>query len=754
MSGKRSPQIRPDIKPIVFKGEGVILLRDGRSEVMYGQLYEELIPLLSGDHTLDYILNHLKHQFNPDHILFTLINLQAKGYLCHSVETLSDEASAFWSALDLDPEHAQELINTSSVSITSIGDADKQEMKEALELAGIPVTDDHNQSSLIVVVCDDYLSKDLLALNKDMRKNGRTWLLIRTKGNEPLIGPLYRHNQLGCHECLARRLSRHRLVENFVALKKGYEGVARFRATPPCCSASRNLAVQAGTLEIAKILSNASTVCESNLVSLNIHTLKTDRHHLSADPNCVTCGRSVVKNMDPIVLQSSLVHFSQDGGYRNVTPEETLASYEQFISPITGIVRELTEAPTKLKSVKVYHAGHNSALSIRNFANMRKNLRSNSSGKGASEVQAKVSALCEALERFSAEIQGDEIMIYSSICDMQEKYGSAVIHPNKVMRYSDSQYKERESINSANSHFNIVPDPLEDDDLIHWTPLWSLTKQEKKYLPSSLLYFKRPSQDDGFWDKFIALACSNGNASGNSIEEAVLHGLLELIERDCTAIWWYNMLRKPELDIESFNDNWFQQSISDYHSIDRDIWALDLTSDLGIPCFAALSKNREGEQEQILLGLGCSLDPRIALQRAIAEMNQMLTAILFLPEGLSDDETVHWLQTAKLKDHSYLKPDPTKEKRRATDFVFRNSRDLLDDIKICKQKLENKGMEILVLDQTRELIKLPVVRVIVPGLRHFWARYGAGRLYDVPVNMGWLNKPLTEDELNPVTMFF
>jgi ribosomal protein S12 methylthiotransferase accessory factor len=42
-----------------------------------------------------------------------------------------------------------------------------------------------------------------------------------------------------------------------------------------------------------------------------------------------------------------------------------------------------------------------------------------------------------------------------------------------------------------------------------------------------------------------------------------------------------------------------------------------------------------------------------------------------------------------------------------------------------------------------------VVRVIVPGLRHFYRRFGPGRLYDVPVKMGLLDRPLQESELTP-----
>jgi len=62
-------------------------------------------------------------------------------------------------------------------------------------------------------------------------------------------------------------------------------------------------------------------------------------------------------------------------------------------------------------------------------------------------------------------------------------------------------------------------------------------------------------------------------------------------------------------------------------------------------------------------------------------------------------------------------------------------------------------MEVLVLDQTRPDVGLPVVKVIVPGMRHFWARLGPGRLYDVPVQLGRLCRPTPYEELNPIPMF-
>ena len=64
------------------------------------------------------------------------------------------------------------------------------------------------------------------------------------------------------------------------------------------------------------------------------------------------------------------------------------------------------------------------------------------------------------------------------------------------------------------------------------------------------------------------------------------------------------------------------------------------------------------------------------------------------------------------------------------------------------------GLDVLVLDLTRPDIGLNVVKVVVPGMRFFWQRFAQGRLYDVPVKMGWLNEPTPEARLNRTPMPF
>jgi ribosomal protein S12 methylthiotransferase accessory factor len=123
-----------------------------------------------------------------------------------------------------------------------------------------------------------------------------------------------------------------------------------------------------------------------------------------------------------------------------------------------------------------------------------------------------------------------------------------------------------------------------------------------------------------------------------------------------------------------------------------------------------------------------------------------------LIDAIQDSETVDWLKTATLANQPYLVPEDHAS-REAADYPRRWTDDLKDDVLACQALVEGLGMEMLVLNQTRSDIGMPVVKVFVPGLRHFWARFAPGRLYEVPARLGWLPRPLTEDQLNPIPMF-
>ena len=184
------------------------------------------------------------------------------------------------------------------------------------------------------------------------------------------------------------------------------------------------------------------------------------------------------------------------------------------------------------------------------------------------------------------------------------------------------------------------------------------------------------------------------------------------------------------------------------------MWILDITSDVGISVFVALSRCYEGANDLTIMGVGAHLDPQIAAIRALTEMNQSLANF---PRGSSCEPaklerwlTPNSLLAAKLSDYPFLVPDPDQQPKQPSDLAKFDATDLVDAIQACLARVHSLGLEVLVHDLTRPDVGLPVVKVFIPQMRIHWRRLAPGRLYEVPVKQGWLDKPLAEADLNPL----
>ncbi|MFE5584649.1 YcaO-like family protein, partial [Kitasatospora sp. NPDC056531] len=105
------------------------------------------------------------------------------------------------------------------------------------------------------------------------------------------------------------------------------------------------------------------------------------------------------------------------------------------------------------------------------------------------------------------------------------------------------------------------------------------------------------------------------------------------------------------------------------------------------------------------------------------------------------------------KNQPHLPPKRGRTACVPADFPAAPPRDLGEEVAACVETVRAHGLDLLVLDQTRPDIGLPVVKVVVPGLRQFWARFAPGRLFDVPVALGRLARPSRYEELNPIPLF-
>jgi ribosomal protein S12 methylthiotransferase accessory factor len=294
--------------------------------------------------------------------------------------------------------------------------------------------------------------------------------------------------------------------------------------------------------------------------------------------------------------------------------------------------------------------------------------------------------------------------------------------------------------------------------------VWCAATGEPAYLPTALLYFDFDGPGGS-----RCHADSNGLAAGATLGEAVLQGFLEVVERDAVAIWWYNRLRVGEVDTASFGDRYVDDVIAHYASLGRRAWVMDLTSDLGIPVFAAVSARAEAPLPEVIFGFGSHLDPGIALRRCITEMSQMLATVRRPPEqrraqlaGTFDD-ALSWWGEATLEKHPYLLPDSEQERRGVECFEntvgryegtdARGADVLSADLDSCLAIAGRTGLRVYVRDVTRADLGIPVAKVVVPELRHFWRRLAPGRLFQVPVGLGRRAAPAAESDMNPVSLF-
>jgi ribosomal protein S12 methylthiotransferase accessory factor len=747
------PRFRPHFHVEVVPGEGVVLVSDARQSLLRGRLYELVAPWLDG-RTADDVCAQLQAEASPAEVFYALTQLERKGYLCEEEPALPAEQAALWSSLQVAPGTAVRRLAERPIAVAAFG-VEAGPFCELLTSLSVRLADEGPPD---VVLTDSPLRAELRALNAAALRGGRPWLLVKPVGRQVWVGPLFHPGQTGCWECLVQRLQANSPVVAYLHGRNGHLGALGMdkAATPATVQVACGLAANAVASWIVR---GELPELAGKLQTFDLPTWRLQTHTLVRLPFCPTCGAGTRRDFQPLTLAHRKKSYTADGGHRVVPPEETLARNGHQVSPITGAVPMLERAiPTEGDGVlHVYVAGTNSARPSRTLGQLRSDLRTMNAGKGTGDAQARASALCEGLERYSGVFRGDEPRRLARQADL----GDAAVPLGDCLLFSEQQYRERESLNAHAGRFSFIPAPFDPGSEVEWSPVWSLTRGAVRYLPTAFCYYDYVQPDGCTY----CIACSNGCAAGNTLEEAIVQGFLELVERDAVALWWYNRVRRPGVDLDSFGEPYLDRLRTFLRDHGREFWVLDLTTDLGIPVFASITRRLAGADqsttdstpEQLMPGFGAHLDPKIALLRAVTEMNQMLSSPLLRRDRGGekepiDPETAHWLETATIANQPYLLPaeGPLQV---ATAYPRSWTDDVADDVRACQEVVGRAGLEMLVLDQTRPEVGLPVAKVIVPGLRHFWARLAPGRLYDVPVRLGWLDRQLSEHELNPIPMF-
>ncbi|WP_354643031.1 TOMM precursor leader peptide-binding protein [Kitasatospora camelliae] len=736
----------------VVPGEATYLLSPQGVTAMEGRLVEVLAPLLDGTRSLDRILDEAgdaMSALDAGRVLGRLARANLVGYRRPSAD---EAAHAYWDMVGQDG--AETALAATRVEVVTAGRVDAAAARAACRESGLAVPDPDDpagsgDADFSLVLCDDYLNPELERINAERLAAGRPWLLASPGTAQPWVGPVFRPAEGACWSCLAHRLRGQRRSELPLQRARGLAGpLARPVASLP---AGRAVGLHTAVLAAVKWLAGMRSPGDDAVLTLDTVRMESRHHQVVRRPQCPDCGDPALvaaRVTAPVIPRQRAKAGSAGGGHRALDPAEMLRRHEHLVSPVSGVVEEIRRNTRLPEAVNCYHSGRNLAIRGDSLPGLRHGLRSLSGGKGTTELDARVGALCEAVERYSATRQGDE----PTVQDTYRALGDRAVHPNDCQLFSARQFAERERWNTASSPFSHVPRPLEADRPVSWTPVWSLTSGRHRLLPTAMLYFGANAGHlaDGLW------ADSNGNAAGSSLEDAIVQGFLELVERDAVALWWYNRTRQPAVDLDAFDEPCLARLREAYATMGRTFWVLDLTSDFGVPVMAAVSRRTDQPAEELAFGFGAHFDPRLALRRAVTEMGQLLP-----PSpgpggtgyGLADRDLISWWTGATVANQPYLVPDPGERGRTPRDWGYRPRADLRDDVLAAEEMVRARGMELLVLDQTRPDVAIPVVKVIVPGMRPFWARYAPGRLFDVPVRLGRLTRPTDYGELNPVPLF-
>ena len=363
----------------------------------------------------------------------------------------------------------------------------------------------------------------------------------------------------------------------------------------------------------------------------------------------------------------------RDDTHRAVPPEETLRAAEAKL-PAAGITRVADITDLDRIGIPVFSSirpmADRGAISVYN-------------GKGATPTEARVSAMMEGLERYSAEVRDRELAVAAF------SHLDGALDPRNL----------------------ILPEDADPDALIPWISGWDMIREEEILVPANAVFHPLPSD-------YSRLFRTNttGLASGNVLEEAIFHGLAEVIERDAWAL--VEAARHTGPLIQDVEDDLAKGLLDKFAAAGVDVYLRDITSDIGVAtCAAASDDIRLRDPTLLTTGMGTHTSAKVAVLRALTEVAQSrLTQI----HGAREDATladfrkrIGYERTKKLNSHWF----DGSEKRSFTDVPSFESDDFLLDIRHMLARLQQAGLaRAVVVDLTRPEIGIPVVRVIVPGL--------------------------------------
>ena len=377
------------------------------------------------------------------------------------------------------------------------------------------------------------------------------------------------------------------------------------------------------------------------------------------------------------------------GTYRVKDPVDTYDSNEEKLRT-AGITR-ITEI-THLDRVK-----------IPVFSSIRPTAQSGGvsvyAGKGATVEQARASAMMEGFERYSAEKQDiDQEKI--SISAYNEIKNDSVLNPRDLLlpKSFENQNIEMQKLEWIEAEEIISESPI----LVPANAVFHPYIPNREIKPCAMAMFK---------------GNTNGLASGNVIEEAVLHGIFEVVERDAWSIFELTKRNKKQIDLDTIENDTVRELVEKFTSQGIKIKLMDITADLKIPTIVASADDTVLKDAALLtLGVGTHLNPEIAAIRALSEVAQSRATQI---HGTREDTVrADFMRKAGYENMKRTNKDYFVEEDEKINLSEKENKitgSIKKDIEVSIEEVQKAGLDkVIYYDLTREEIGVNVARVIIP----------------------------------------
>lgn len=616
-------------------------------------------------------------------------------------------------------------------------------------------------SPLVVYCCDIWSPRTLREINRSCLQAGVALLPIYTQFDEGVIGPCVIPQRQGCTSCAELRKTEAFPSEaDHILLHEHISQERPSAVSQPWLSSFslQTLAVLARK-EITAYLRNPDQLRTVRaLLSISLVTLECYRHTFLPGPSCPDCAQPI---SDEAELAAITLQSQPKADVFTYRIREPVAEAEQifatYVDSRTGIVSSLiTEQTNFLPTASSRLSTHGEAPT--------------GTGCTLSTNQSQVVSVLEVIERYAGlRPRSKRTAIRASYHQLLQD-GRQALDPTTLGLHTSEQYEQQQHSHSGRQFV-----PYHHDLVCHWVWGYSFQKQAPLLIPEHCAYYGVPITAE---NPAFVFDVSNGCALGNCMEEALFHGMLEVIERDAFLLMWYARLQTSRFDLRSLADptTRFLLEHLEYHS-GYAIYAFNLTLDHAIPCVCLLAVDEQAREDKprAFIAAGSHPHPEQALFKALRECAMFLA----FPRHLNRERVLEMLMDANLvqqmEHHPLVYYLPEAFER--LHFLYHTPRqqtfqeafsdfyqnpperlDLREDLEALLDYYLKRGTDVIAVEQTAPEhlpCGLRCVKVLMPGMlpmtfgQNHRRITGFERLHQLPFTLGYQDHPLETAEINP-----